>query len=95
MVSGSISLRYSRFFSPFFVGGPEDRSPAVVPAVEKNTVRKGVMQDFFKQKTAYEIASGDWSSDVCSSDLGSEIDPETIRLQAVGALSWGDGVPFA
>ena len=24
----------------------------------------------------------------------SEIDPETIRLQAVGAL-WGDGVPFA
>ena len=23
----------------------------------------------FKQKTAYEIASGDWSSDVCSSDL--------------------------
>jgi len=22
-------------------------------------------------------------------------DPETIRLQAVGALSWGDGVPFA
>ena len=24
---------------------------------------------FFKQKTAYEIMSGDWSSDVCSSDL--------------------------
>ena len=24
---------------------------------------------FFKQKTAYEIGSGDWSSDVCSSDL--------------------------
>src|SRR6187200_3537194 len=23
---------------------------------------------FFKQKTAYEIVSGDWSSDVCSSD---------------------------
>eukprot|EP01047_Picozoa_sp_COSAG01_P099724 COSAG01_NODE_29693_length_632_cov_0.756098_1_plen_59_part_10 len=23
---------------------------------------------FFKQKTAYEIMSGDWSSDVCSSD---------------------------
>ena len=22
-----------------------------------------------KQKTAYEIRSGDWSSDVCSSDL--------------------------
>src|SRR5213082_1488728 len=25
---------------------------------------------FFKQKTAYEFVSGDWSSDVCSSDLG-------------------------
>ena len=25
---------------------------------------------FFKQKTAYEIGTGDWSSDVCSSDLG-------------------------
>eukprot|EP01043_Picozoa_sp_COSAG02_P108855 COSAG02_NODE_44904_length_362_cov_0.581749_2_plen_33_part_01 len=23
---------------------------------------------FFKQKTAYGIMSGDWSSDVCSSD---------------------------
>src|SRR5881398_2330417 len=23
---------------------------------------------FFKQKTAYEMLSGDWSSDVCSSD---------------------------
>ena len=27
---------------------------------------------FLKQKTAYEIASGDWSSDVCSSDLYSK-----------------------
>ena len=27
---------------------------------------------FFKQKTAYEIGTGDWSSDVCSSDLGSK-----------------------
>ena len=25
---------------------------------------------FFKQKTAYEISTRDWSSDVCSSDLG-------------------------
>jgi len=24
---------------------------------------------FFKQKTAYESTYGDWSSDVCSSDL--------------------------
>ena len=27
---------------------------------------------FFKQKTAYEIVSRDWSSDVCSSDLAKE-----------------------
>src|SRR5216110_3072141 len=26
---------------------------------------------FFKQQTAYEISSRDWSSDVCSSDLSS------------------------
>src|SRR5213082_486988 len=26
---------------------------------------------FFKQKTAYDLVSGDWSSDVCSSDLRS------------------------
>src|SRR3546814_10102278 len=30
---------------------------------------------FFKQKTAYEMRISDWSSDVCSSDLG-DIDPE-------------------
>ena len=29
---------------------------------------------FFKQKTAYEIVSRDWSSDVCSSDLRTEVD---------------------
>src|SRR5216110_820774 len=28
---------------------------------------------FFKQKTAYEISSRDWSSDVCSSDLSALI----------------------
>src|SRR3546814_6693666 len=27
---------------------------------------------FFKQKTAYEMRISDWSSDVCSSDLGAE-----------------------
>src|SRR3546814_4095270 len=32
---------------------------------------------FFKQKTAYEMRISDWSSDVCSSDLGS-------RAAAVG-----------
>ena len=28
---------------------------------------------FFKQKTAYEIVSRDWSSDVCSSDLNGSL----------------------
>src|SRR3546814_7826807 len=31
---------------------------------------------FFKQKTAYEMRISDWSSDVCSSDLG----PEGVNL---------------
>ena len=35
--------------------------------VEKGN--SGVVFFFFKQKTAYEIVSRDWSSDVCSSDL--------------------------
>src|SRR3546814_17464234 len=30
---------------------------------------------FFKQKTAYEMRISDWSSDVCSSDLGDERAP--------------------
>ena len=30
---------------------------------------KGEKITFFKQKTAYEMYLGDWSSDVCSSDL--------------------------
>src|SRR5213079_3535304 len=37
---------------------------------------------FFKQKTAYEITTGDWSSDVCSSDLvdlvGQDVIGETV-----------------
>ena len=28
---------------------------------------------FFKQKTAYEVVSSDWSSDVCSSDLSAPL----------------------
>src|SRR3546814_7896964 len=28
---------------------------------------------FFKQKTAYEMRISDWSSDVCSSDLGDDV----------------------
>src|SRR3546814_10908814 len=35
---------------------------------------------FFKQKTAYEMRISDWSSDVCSSDLG--------RAEAPARRSW-------
>src|SRR3546814_8482506 len=41
---------------------------------------------FFKQKTAYERRMRDWSSDVCSSDLGKQFnDPsgEAVRGRAV------------
>ena len=33
-------------------------------------VAVSLKKNFFKQKTAYEIDVCDWSSDVCSSDLG-------------------------
>ena len=34
---------------------------------------------FFKQRTAYEMCGGDWSSDVCSSDLVKEGGREGVR----------------
>ena len=37
---------------------------------------------FFKQKTAYEIGTGDWSSDVCSSDLACKIEPGSHYVAA-------------
>ena len=36
---------------------------------------------FFKQKTAYEVGTGDWSSDVCSSDLGLTL--QTLPAEAL------------
>src|SRR6184192_4406927 len=42
----------------------------------------GVSLFFFKQKTAYEMSIGDWSSDVCSSDLVSSIASSSIARQA-------------
>src|SRR3546814_1141224 len=39
---------------------------------------------FFKQKTAYEMRISDWSSDVCSSDLGST-NADLIALARDGA----------
>src|SRR3546814_1340479 len=43
---------------------------------------------FSKQKSAYELRISDWSSDVCSSDLQTRIEP------AASALSSGDGAEF-
>src|SRR3546814_7098757 len=43
---------------------------------------------FFKQKTAYEMRISDWSSDVCSSDLGSADAKDTPSSTTV---SWLDG----
>src|SRR3546814_1376755 len=44
---------------------------------------------FFKQKTAYEMRISDWSSDVCSSDLGAPQDEgefaELAGLELEGA----------
>src|SRR3546814_2135116 len=34
---------------------------------------------FCKQKTAYEMRISDWSSDVCSSDLGGDTHEKSIR----------------
>ena len=42
---------------------------------------------FFKQKTAYEIGTGDWSSDVCSSDLESDIRKPQVDLSKVKVTS--------
>src|SRR3546814_12929599 len=35
---------------------------------------------FFKQKTAYEMRISDWSSDVCSSDLGTLSPPDNYMI---------------
>src|SRR3546814_12070452 len=40
------------------------------------------MYFFFKQKTAYEMRISDWSSDVCSSDLGRRVDEASPYVDA-------------
>src|SRR3546814_13153677 len=49
---------------------------------------------FFKQKTAYEMRSSDWSSDVCASDLGVErargLDDGVVRGQCLELVLGGD-----
>src|SRR3546814_2700744 len=40
---------------------------------------------FFKQKTAYEMRISDWSSDVCSSDLGlAAVPADLAEYQIIG-----------
>src|SRR3546814_8448493 len=52
----------------------------------------------FKQKTAYEIRISDWSSDVCSSDLGAEWcrfgtqDSTGLGIK-IEQMSWGSWMP--
>ena len=53
--------------------------------------RRIIKKIFFKQKTAYEIMSRDWSSDVCSSDLAAMSAPaEELTAEARAA-----GTPVA
>src|SRR3546814_7093151 len=46
---------------------------------------------FFKQKTAYEMRISDWSSDVCSSDLGAEALPYGVK-RLLGGLTFSLGL---
>src|SRR3546814_4987591 len=46
---------------------------------------------FFKQKTAYEMRISDWSSDVCSSDLGALIAAGLIALALWTAYNFAYG----
>src|SRR3546814_20624591 len=46
---------------------------------------------FFKQKTAYEMRISDWSSDVCSSDLGITLFCESRDLQPGAAAFFVGG----
>src|SRR3546814_3642788 len=50
---------------------------------------------FFKQKTAYEMRISDWSSDVCSSDLGMPATLQKRELMRIASqLSDQIGKPF-
>src|SRR3546814_7261658 len=53
---------------------------------------------FFKQKTAYEMRISDWSSDVCSSDLGvgsdvTERRASTDRINRMARFDTLTGLP--
>src|SRR5213595_4077740 len=46
---------------------------------------------FFKQKTAYEVTEGDWSSDVCSSDLLNSSHPQSKSRRRRNVILLGMG----
>src|SRR5213595_1738618 len=54
---------------------PASASTSVNSFLVSRIELRAVFFFFFKQTTAYEITEGDWSSDVCSSDLGAERAP--------------------
>src|SRR3546814_13610025 len=45
---------------------------------------------FFKQKAAYEMRMSDWSSDVCSSDLGGTLSPGTASANSRASVPSSD-----
>src|SRR3546814_9477922 len=47
---------------------------------------------FFKQKTAYEMRISDWSSDVCSSDLGIDLIEQIVDDATVAVCAEATGV---
>src|SRR3546814_7744237 len=50
---------------------------------------------FFKQKTAYEMRISDWSSDVCSSDLGSSDFAMDMVAEAINKAKSDDPLKLA
>ena len=48
---------------------------------------------FFKQKTAYEILTCDWSSDVCSSDPQADLSDENTETESVCATVTNSNTP--
>src|SRR3546814_7486885 len=54
---------------------------------------------FFKQKTAYEMRISDWSSDVCSSDLGFDsrypLHSSSDRHAICSARTWAGAIAHA
>src|SRR5216110_3623252 len=69
--------------------------------VKRLSVELFMLFFFFKQKTAYELSSRDWSSDVCSSDLLALVphpvdDEVSLRTRRGDALANADrGAPAA